>query len=221
MLSSNHSIKICASHRCRRIPYLPHLRNYWESYACSNLGSPGSHSLATVVLGLVPGQRPTQISISPSSHLLLRCSQRPGPSHQWRHKSRCHSRVPFLPMVFRAFLIRRCVTPKEPQIRLCTPHRVLLQQKYKYNYNYKHMMDQSCNQSPPKSNIHRQATTDSISSYTSHTVSQIWHHALLRPTTTKQKLKMPQLQLESTSKKNPCAIRMQKCMQLGEDQQGF
>lgn len=86
----------------------------------------------------------------------------------------------------------------------CTSHwTVLLQQKYKYKY----MMDRSCNQSPPNSNIHAQATTDSISNYTSHTLSHKWHHALLRPTTSKQKQKIPQLQLESTSKKNPCAIR--------------
>ena len=33
-----------------------------------------SHSRATAVQGAVPGQRPTQIGISPSSHLQLRYS---------------------------------------------------------------------------------------------------------------------------------------------------
>ena len=64
MLTSNHSIIIYVSRRYQWTPQLPHLAKYLESYTCSNLSSLGSHSLAIAAAG-----RPTQIAISPSSHL--------------------------------------------------------------------------------------------------------------------------------------------------------
>ena len=69
MLTYDHSICIHVSRRCQLTSHLPHSGKYWERYACWNLGSPGSHSHATAV----PGHRPTQIAISPRSHLRLRC----------------------------------------------------------------------------------------------------------------------------------------------------
>ena len=61
-LTNNHSIVIYISRTCRWTPHLPHLGKYWGSYACLNLHNPGSHSQATSVQGVVPGQRPTQIA---------------------------------------------------------------------------------------------------------------------------------------------------------------
>ena len=49
-----------------------HSGKYQGSYACSNLGNPGNHSQALLYQGVVPGQRPTQITITLSSHLRLR-----------------------------------------------------------------------------------------------------------------------------------------------------
>ena len=54
MLTSNHSIIIYASRRCRWIPHLPHSGRYWGSYACSNLGSPRSHCCNRSCLGTTP-----------------------------------------------------------------------------------------------------------------------------------------------------------------------
>ena len=64
-LTTNHSIVIYISRRCRWTPCLPHSGKDSRSYDCLNLRNPGSHSQATVVQGTVPGQRPTQSAISP------------------------------------------------------------------------------------------------------------------------------------------------------------
>ena len=55
MLTSNQSIFIYASRRHQMDCSLAPLGKYCGSYARSNLGSPGSHSHATAVLGRCPG----------------------------------------------------------------------------------------------------------------------------------------------------------------------
>jgi hypothetical protein len=54
-ITTNHSIVIYISRRCRWTPHFAHSGKYQGSYASLNLCSPESHSQATAVPGRCPG----------------------------------------------------------------------------------------------------------------------------------------------------------------------
>ena len=67
---NDHFINIYSLCKYRWTPHLPHYCSNLGSCGCSSLCSPWCHSQVVVV----PRQYPTQIAISPSSHLRLRCT---------------------------------------------------------------------------------------------------------------------------------------------------